>query len=87
MNIFQRKRSESDEDEQAHVTLSKAGFTVLEIYQLIQLRRNYRASELDHIAHEACDSLSEKMSIIKTVFATFRFNRCSGLVHSGVQKG
>jgi hypothetical protein len=56
MNIFQEKRFESDDDEQAYDLLSRAGFTVLEISRLIQLRRDYRASELDQIVHVSCVS-------------------------------
>jgi hypothetical protein len=61
-------------DEEAYELLCGAGFTVLEISRLIQLRRDYTASKLEQEKHAPYVSPSEKMSTLKTLFASLRLN-------------
>ena len=68
-------------DEKAYDLLRSAGFTVLEINCLIQLRLCYTSSELDQIDLEPmdqkeapCVSPLEKIYVVKSSFANVSIN-------------
>lgn len=65
------KQTKHMNDEEAYELLHGAGFTVLEINRLIQMRQQYAVSELDRIAHDGTERISpaEKTSIFKTFVA------------------
>ena len=65
-------------DEEAYDLLRSAGFTVLEINRLIQLRRCYTASELDQIdlgltdqKEAPCVSPPEKSYVIRSLLKIY----------------
>ncbi len=76
-------------NEESYEMLRDRGFTVLETSRLIKLRQDYTAGKFDQdaLVHASYVPQSEKMSIIKKVFAVLRFNSRSGLVPCSVQKG
>ena len=65
------KKTNQMNDEEAYELLHGAGFTVLEVSRLIQLRQHYTVSELDQIAHDDTPRISPagKTSILKTFVA------------------